>query len=114
MRERGVMADVESAAVLCERWLPCLCHEGFKSRKLTDPSCPRCNYADDLVDAIAARDTAIRSAARRQAFEEAAENCAFLAASERGKSPDERMGDGSMRVADFLAEHFRALATGSS
>jgi len=29
------------------RIIPCQCHEGFTSRKLTDPSCPRCNWIDE-------------------------------------------------------------------
>ena len=27
--------------------IPCHCDEFYKSRKLTDPSCPRCNWVDD-------------------------------------------------------------------
>jgi hypothetical protein len=29
------------------RIIPCECPDGFKSRKLTDPDCPRCNWIDD-------------------------------------------------------------------
>lgn len=33
--------------------IPCTCHEGFKSRNLTDPVCPRCNWIDeDLVNRL--------------------------------------------------------------
>jgi hypothetical protein len=37
------------------RIIPCLCHEGFKSRGLTDPNCPRCNWIDeDTVEKVIA------------------------------------------------------------
>ena len=32
--------------------LPCQCAEGFTTRHLNDPSCPRCNYAADVADAL--------------------------------------------------------------
>lgn len=32
---------------------PCHCHEGYKMRNLTDPSCPRCNwYCDETIDIL--------------------------------------------------------------
>lgn len=31
------------------RIIPCQCNDGFTSRKLTDPSCPRCNWATGLM-----------------------------------------------------------------
>lgn len=48
------------------RWLPCLCDEGFSRRNLTDPSCPRCNYADDMIDDLREHFQEATAAARRE------------------------------------------------
>ena len=31
------------------RVLPCWCVEDYKERDLTQPDCPRCNFAEDLI-----------------------------------------------------------------
>jgi hypothetical protein len=49
--------------------LPCWCDEAYKGRNLTDPQCPRCNFADDLVLALGERE----DAAERRGFEAARE-----------------------------------------
>lgn len=59
---------IESPEAFAERCLPCQCHDGFRSRNLRDPSCPRHNFADDVADAIRARDAAVRREARELLF----------------------------------------------
>jgi hypothetical protein len=37
------------------RIIPCTCDEAYRSRGLTAPDCPRCNYVDeDLINGISA------------------------------------------------------------
>jgi CelD/BcsL family acetyltransferase involved in cellulose biosynthesis len=48
--------------------VPCLCHDDYKRRSRIDPTCPGCDYHDDIAAAL----RAAASAPRTQAFEEAA------------------------------------------
>ena len=32
--------------------LPCICLPDYKDRNLTQPDCPRCNYGDDIAEAL--------------------------------------------------------------
>jgi len=43
-----VRADIEDLLEMI-RIIPCTCHGGFKSRGLTDPDCPRCNWIEDDI-----------------------------------------------------------------
>ena len=45
-------AGREHASKIVQRIMPCSCHEGFTSRRLSDPSCAYCDVGEDLVDAI--------------------------------------------------------------
>jgi hypothetical protein len=40
--ENGLMAAIKRA-------LPCQCIDAYKGRRLTDPDCPRCNYAEAVA-----------------------------------------------------------------
>ena len=42
--------QVAWARGIIEKSLPCECHEAYTSRGLTQPDCPRCRFADDLID----------------------------------------------------------------
>ncbi len=42
----------ETAEKAANRFLLCHCDEAYKSRGLTQPDCPRCNYAADIADEI--------------------------------------------------------------
>ena len=35
--------------------MPCTCIPAYKDRGMSAPDCPRCNYADDLADALAGK-----------------------------------------------------------
>lgn len=41
------MPDIR--AIVLEH-LPCWCVDAYKDRNLSQPDCPRCNFADDLIE----------------------------------------------------------------
>ena len=59
-----------------------------------------------LVEAIRARDAAVKA----EALEEAASVCDLFAATERDVPPDARLGDGSSATALWLARELRLVA----
>ena len=66
--------DIQARAKrIVEGIVPCSCPDYYTSRGLTEPECPRCNFAEDLIEAITKEfevdmsDNSIQARARRAA-----------------------------------------------
>jgi len=49
-----IVGRLEKVGEEIDKIMPCSCHEAYKSRRLSAPDCPNCNFKDDLTETIRA------------------------------------------------------------
>ena len=49
-----IAGRLEKVGEEIDKIMPCSCHEAYKSRRLSAPDCPNCNFKDDLTETIRA------------------------------------------------------------